>query len=399
MHRIAILMALSVSSAAFAQTTTNNAVTQSEDAFGRAVGNERIGIYSNDEVRGFNPIEAGNNRLEGLYIDQGQITSPRLIDSSSIRVGYAARGVPFPAPTGIIDLRIDKFTGSAKFNAEFEWEDNPNIGAAIEAKVPLAGEKLGMAVGLGARNVDQVHGRNGNFRNYGASLSWLPVKDSEIILFASGARAKSAEFSPFIYPLPGVTPPRQPRKLQQTQPWANSAFGVSASGLIAKFPVGKFRIEAGLFRTSRSDPYSFATLQLGTDVTGRVSDLVVIADEDNRWRAYSGEVRLSRSVTTGNVRHTLIAAVRGRDQEREFGGQQRISLGASQIGVQDFRPKPVLSFGPNDQSHVRQLTFGLQYNLQTTGGSQMSVAVQKARYRKTTDFANIALTDTVARDF
>ncbi len=383
---------------AVAQTTANNAVTQSEDAFGRSVGNERIGIYSNDEVRGFNPIEAGNNRLEGLYIDQGQITSPRLIEGTSIRVGYAARGIPFPSPTGILDLRMDKFTGTTKFNVETEWEDNSNLGGSLEAKLPLSGEKLGVALGVGFREVDQVHGRNGSFRNYGASLTWLPEKGSEITVFAGGARAKSAEYGAQIYPLAGVIPPRQPRKLQQTQPWANSAFGVSAAGLIAKFPLGDFRIEAGLFRTTRDDPQTFATLQLGADAAGRVGNLVIIADQDNSWLAYSGEVRLSRAITTGNVRHTLIAAVRGRDQEREFGGQQALLLGASQTGIQDFRPKPVLSFGANDQSHVRQITLGLQYNLQTTGGSQLSVAVQKARYRKTTDFANVALADTVTRD-
>jgi iron complex outermembrane recepter protein len=90
--------------------------------------------------------------------------------------------------------------------------------------------------------------------------------------------------------------------------------------------------------------------------------------------------------------------VRGRDQDRTFGGQQRISLGASRVGVQDFRPKPPLSFGPDDSSNVRQITLGLQYNLQTTSGSMLSVAVQKADYRKVTDFANAALTDTVSRD-
>jgi hypothetical protein len=74
-RKLIFIALLSGSAPAYAQQASNNAVTQSEDAFGRAVGNERIGIYSNEEVRGFNPLEAGNNRLEGLYIDQGQITS------------------------------------------------------------------------------------------------------------------------------------------------------------------------------------------------------------------------------------------------------------------------------------------------------------------------------------
>jgi iron complex outermembrane recepter protein len=398
MRRLAFLMLGCVSAPALSQQTSGNAVTQSEDAFGRAVGNERIGIYSNDEVRGFNPIEAGNNRLEGLYIDQGQITSPRLIDSSSIKVGYGARGTPFPAPTGIVDLRMEKFAGKAEYNFEAEWEDNSNVSGALEAKLPLAGEKLGVSFGVGFRNADQIHGRNGSFRNGAASLSWLPSAKSEIILFTSGAVARGAEFSALIYPLAGVTPPRQPRKLQQTQPWASSDFSVSASGLIAKFPVGDFKVEGGLFRTSRSDPASFATLQLATDAAGRVGNLSIIADQDNESISFSGEIRVSRSLITGTIRHTLTTMLRGRDQSRDYGGAQRISLGTSQTGIQDFRAKPVFTFGPNDQSHVRQQTFGLQYNVQSTGGALLSLSAQKAKYRKSTDFADAALTDTLTHD-
>ena len=47
-----------------------NVTTESEDAFGRSIGNESIGIYNEGDVRGFSPIEAGNVRIEGLYFDR-----------------------------------------------------------------------------------------------------------------------------------------------------------------------------------------------------------------------------------------------------------------------------------------------------------------------------------------
>ncbi|MCC6942710.1 MAG: TonB-dependent receptor, partial [Novosphingobium sp.] len=105
------LFILAIASPAVAQRTTSNVVTASDDAFGRAVGNDKIGIYSIESVRGFNPIEAGNVRIEGLYFDQQSTPSSRLVDSSAVRVGYAAKGYPFPAPTGIADLQIEKFEG------------------------------------------------------------------------------------------------------------------------------------------------------------------------------------------------------------------------------------------------------------------------------------------------
>jgi iron complex outermembrane recepter protein len=397
-HALLLLPLLLISAPALAQQTTNNVVTQADDAFGRATGNERIGIYSSDEVRGFNPTEAGNNRLEGLFIEQVGILSPRLQESSSVRVGIAARGTPFPAPTGIVETRMEKFTGKSSYSLQMEAEDYSNVGGAIEAKIPLAGEKLGVSMGVGFRESDQVQFRNGSFRNYMASISYLPSKDSEFILFTSGAAGRSQEFAASFFPAGSYRPPEQPMKLQQSQPWAISGFRTSTSGGIAKFPIGDYRVEAGLFRATKRDPESFFTLLLGVTETGAVRDHLVIADKNTTNLATSGEIRLSRTWTGEKLRHSLIASIRGRDQDRAFGGQQNISLGASQAGIQDFRPEPVIATGPDDHSNVRQFIYGLQYNLQSRGGSSLSLAVQKSDYRKTTDFANPALTDPVVRD-
>lgn len=88
---------------ALAQRAGDNAATQSGDAFGRSVGSDRTGLYSSDDVRGFNPVDAGNVRLEGLYFDQVDRVSSRLVDGNTIRVGAASLRYPFPAPTGLVD--------------------------------------------------------------------------------------------------------------------------------------------------------------------------------------------------------------------------------------------------------------------------------------------------------
>ena len=61
---------LLISQAAPAQRAEENVTTDSEDAFGRSIGSESIGIYNEGDVRGFSPIEAGNVRIEGLYFDR-----------------------------------------------------------------------------------------------------------------------------------------------------------------------------------------------------------------------------------------------------------------------------------------------------------------------------------------
>jgi iron complex outermembrane recepter protein len=69
--RLAVIAAIGllISQFAAAQRAEENVTTGSEDAFGRSIGNESIGIYNEGDVRGFSPIEAGNVRLEGLYFE------------------------------------------------------------------------------------------------------------------------------------------------------------------------------------------------------------------------------------------------------------------------------------------------------------------------------------------
>src|SRR5688500_14334015 len=91
---------------ALAQRTGENAVTSADDAFGTSVGNETIGLYSTDEVRGFSPASAGNIRIDGLYLGGIVIGNQRIQSGSTVRVGLSAQGYPFPAPTGIVELSL-----------------------------------------------------------------------------------------------------------------------------------------------------------------------------------------------------------------------------------------------------------------------------------------------------
>src|SRR4029077_1840179 len=85
---------------AWAQSTDTNVVTASADAFGVAIGVEALGVYGPSQVRGFDPLAAGNARIEGLYADVRGQTIPygplpaRLVQNTRIRVGPAAAGFP-----------------------------------------------------------------------------------------------------------------------------------------------------------------------------------------------------------------------------------------------------------------------------------------------------------------
>src|SRR5690349_24230844 len=97
---------LTVMAPAFAQRADDNALQQAQDAFGTTVGIETIGLYAPEEVRGFSALDAGNERLDGLYFDLQTPLTDHLIDSTAMRVGISSQGYPLPAPTGIVDYRL-----------------------------------------------------------------------------------------------------------------------------------------------------------------------------------------------------------------------------------------------------------------------------------------------------
>lgn len=393
-----LLFTLVIASPALAQRTTNNVVTSSDDAFGRAVGNDKIGIYTTESVRGFNPIEAGNVRIEGLYFDQQSTPSMRLVDRSAVRVGYATKGYPFPAPTGIADLLIEKYEGKRVISFDVEAESYRNFSGSMQLKLPIQGERLGLSAGVGTRFARVPQGRDGNFLSAGISLDWKPYDGSEIVVFVSRFHITNMRTSPTFFPSGSFAPPHVSRRRFVGQPWADGKSNGITNGGYAKLPLGSFRLEAGVFRSIKDDPLVFADLALGTGSDGSISNRLIIADKDSYAASTSGEIRLTRSWGSGRARHRLLADVRGRTQRRLFGGQQAIALGASVADVPDDRPQPIFAFGPDDRSHVRQFTFGLGYNLDIKGTGTLGLAVQKSSYRKQTLFANPTLPSLVSRD-
>ena len=116
-------LALAFATPAYSQDrTSDNAVTQAEDAFGFSVGRESIGIYNANQTRGFSPTAAGNVRIEGLYFDPIFNLSDMLVGSTSVKVGLSAQGYPFQAPSGIVDQTLrrpgQKFGASTIANAD-----------------------------------------------------------------------------------------------------------------------------------------------------------------------------------------------------------------------------------------------------------------------------------------
>lgn len=382
---------------AVAQRTADNAVTSAGDAFGKAVGNERIGLYSVDDVRGFNPIDAGNARIEGLFFSQVDRPSSRLIEGSTIRVGITAQGYAFPAPTGIVDYQLT--LPGAAHAASFEIERGPYGGAAgsVEASVPLRGDRLGIAAGVGFRHQLRPEGGDTDFKGFGMSARWRPYAGAQIIGFYGGLVTRGEEATPTFFPAGAALPPKIKRRRNIGQSFTDRNSNGSTYGLIAKLPAGDWRAEAAMFRSRRSTATSFADLFIGVTPDGNVVDHRIIADGDNLDDAISGEARLIREWQSATLRQRLIASLRGRDLSRDFAGVQRLSFGATTLLTPVALSRPAIALAANDHDQVRQFTAGLAYALNWAKHGTVDVSIAKTAYRKRIDFAAPLINDTDSR--
>ncbi len=369
-------------SPAKAQRTDDNAVTDAEDAFGKSVGDDRIGIYNDDNVRGFSPADAGNLRIEGMYFDQQGFLTGRMQEGSTIRVGISAQGYPFPAPTGIADFSLRK--PGAKRLASIGLNYGPFGGrsAEIDMQIPIDGARLGLIAGTGIYHEPNSAGGTPDFFATALSLRWAPRAGIEVQPFWARVRVSSEESQPLIFSAGAYLPTRYERGPFYGQKWAVNAGDEVNYGILARADPLGFDIRLGVFRSISDSDTSAADLLFGTDQTGRVARRVIVREDGSKSASTSGEFRVSRTLAEGKRRHTLTASLRGRKQDRRYGGAAFVELGASRTGVEDFRAEPALPQGPKTRDRVTQTTYGLAYRLQWAGVGELGVSAQKTNYTK-----------------
>jgi iron complex outermembrane receptor protein len=379
----------------FAQRAEENVTTGSEDAFGRSIGNESIGIYNESDVRGFSPIEAGNVRLEGLYFDRlGTLTS-RLIEGSTIRVGIASQSYPFPSPTGIVDYDLRRVGARQVISALVNYGPFDGLGAEVDVQIPLLGEELGVATGLGLYRDGFPWGGENEAISFAIAPQWRPSEDFELRPFFARIGFREEESEPLMLTAGGALPPKVRREHYYGQEWSTNEGEILNYGVIGAARLGEWTARLGLFESVFAPDAQFAELFTDIDASG-ASNEVVVALPESRFASKSGELRLSRVFDEGERRHTLQFAARGRLQKRRYGGDDVIDIGAVQLGVGRPVEQPDFVFGEQSHDEVEQHTFGTAYELQWAGRGEMSVGLQKTSYSKSVETPTATLPDSRA---
>ena len=367
---------------AHAQRAAENAVNSAEDAFGVSVGNESIGLYTQSSARGFNPQQAGNIRVDGLYFDLQGTAEGRTYADTTMRVGLSAQSYPFPAPTGIVDIRLRQPLDHVASSAGVLVGPFHAVTLDAETTAPIVPGKLSgyWTVSAGSGELDPHISFNSLI--YGGVLRWTPSDTVAITAFLQG-KISQGEIPPLIFTAGGVIPPEYDRSTYYGQPWTRRERDLSHSGVVMSARIfGEWLLRAGIFRSSQLLTNDYVTFYRNVQPSG-LADIDTLAVPGSRDFSYSGETRLTRSFIEGARQHTFHLAVRARSTEHVFGGgSPSISLGTGHIGVVEFKPKPNFVTGPTSLDQVTQITPGLSYVGRWIDIGEFSVGAQKSLYRR-----------------
>ena len=382
---------------------SQNAVASAGDAFGVTVGNETIGLYSPNDVRGFSALSAGNARFNGLYFDPLNTPSQLLITKTAIRVGIAAQGFPFPAPTGVVAYTLRQPNATPSLSL-FSYADSyGNTQLQGNASVPLApswSAGLGGMVGTDG----YFDGTADRFNKMMLSLRYHPSENFNVFLFYTRTGIDGATEGPIYLPNGNFVPTGVPRRFFGGPGWDQDSNGFYNYGGIATWrPAPCWRVDAGLFHSEIDERLTYTNLYVNLTRSG-IADQQIVVQPPTASFSDSGELRVSRSFTDGPRRHIFLLSLRGRVRNATFGGSDTIDLG--QIGVDQAQtaPRPPYVFTPQNHDHIQQGTVGLAYILDWRGIGAASLSLSRTSYAKTASVnafgaAPITLGHTVATKF
>ena len=353
--------AILASVAARAQRANENAVTAASDAFGTVVGSQTIGLYSPTNARGFSPTQAGNLRIEGLYFDQqSQGSNPYLFSGYDMRVGIAAQAYAFPSPSGIADYALRAPGDSYLASAVLIRGPLDIASAEIDAQLPVVENLLSIGLIVAAqRGFDYNYALISNRRAISLLLRFRPGSGTEVMPFVGYIHNTEWQQTPLVFadgmhPLPLFNEQHLP-----TQSWTDWRWNQLTAGVIARVPMANsWSLRAGLFRSTDENYRNFNPLFLETMPNG-IADQVMDVAPGRIATSYAGDLRVTRTKTSGNHRRELTFAVRARHVERNFGGDSVTDLGAVNIYQRVSIPEPPLVFSQPSLDKVRQIAVGV----------------------------------------
>ncbi|MFM9976683.1 MAG: hypothetical protein ACKVOP_01380 [Sphingomonadaceae bacterium] len=360
-------------------------VAASDDAFGRRIGVESIGLYGETDVRGFNLQVAGNYLLDGHYLVRAIDLPVAASGPVTLRVGANGLRTDFAAPSGVVQYAFpgdDRDIGSIEAGW---WEGSGPVllgrGAVRtpDARLSIAG---GGQVNPWQRYTD---GAGGQFHGLGGIARWRPTDDVLIAAVAVDSRFERDATTAFASA--GRVPPRIRRSYFRGQDWMRSVQNNSLIGGYAELGLSDgWRFEASGFVSrskQRGAVFNLVTFAGSVPVERAASNSAVILPAAD-LRATALEAKIEREFRTGSISHRAIVMARHRDSGSNIGTGSPFLLGsvADVDDFPDFERPTAEAPPPSGRDTVRQTAIGLGYRATFGSRLEMRGDIQRQRYAK-----------------
>ncbi|NIJ20516.1 iron complex outermembrane receptor protein [Sphingomonas naasensis] len=355
-------------------------VRAADDAFGRRVGIEDVGLYSESEVRGFDLQSAGNYRIEDHYFVRAIGLPLTLIDGTAIRVGANGLRTDFAAPSGVVQYDLPDVAPGTRARVETGWWGGS--GPVLSARVTTASADgdLGLVGSIQANPLqDYTDGTGGDFFAAGIVPRWSPLPGVKLTgmygrtWFERGGDTVFATTD-------GTPPPEVVRGPERSQPWMEQRTETTQAGLIADVDAGRgWAFGASAFLSRVHDQRTYFNLIRFPAGGGPVEESAQ-AFGNERFRSLSGEVTAAKSFATG-----VIAMVRRRDSLASMGPGTALPLVRfADVDAPVAIPKPGFEIDPRrKRDTVGQWAGGVGYRLSIGSAAELRADVQRAHYTKT----------------
>ena len=375
------LFVLLVGLRARADHASDNVIIVAEDAFGLTLGTETIGLYDQNQVRGFSPQIAGNARIDGLYFDQQAPLSNRTLEGSTIRVGISALGYPFPAPTGIVDYDLRHAGDKPALTAVADLGPFNSRGLDLDGQLPIAALNLRVPVGVSYRINAGLPDYTQQIVSVGVAPQWTPTQGLALRAFWDWQRISRDRVAPLFFMGTSSLPPQTPASYLG-QDWATGKSFHENYGATAKAELGpRWSLRAGIFRSVNDSPIGYADLFANTQPSG-TSDHQLIGYPDQRTSSTSGDVQLVGRFGEGVWRHEVVLSLRGRDVLARYDGADVQDIGTALIGLGVQVPRPNFTYGPLTRDDNQLWAAGVAYHGRWAQLGEFSAGIERVDYLK-----------------
>lgn len=388
-HSLFCLSVLAVP-AAYAQTArapqppaNGDVVRAADDAFGRRVGIEEVGLYSEGEVRGFDLQAAGNYRIEDHYYVRVAGMLQPLNGGTAIRVGANGLRTDFAAPSGVVQYTLPAGGAGTRASLEAGWWGGSGPVAMLRGAVGTADGKLSVAGGLQLSLGQQyTDGTTGDFTAVGLVPRWSPAPGVQITgLWSHNWFPREGDT---FFANPAAAPREVKRWTERTQGWMGNKNGSDLIGAFADVDAGGgWRFGASVFRNALPYDHSAFNLLRFTGNGGEVAQSGLLFGPENRW-AVSSEATAAKQFTTGTLTHRIIAMARRRVSTVIADPGVAYSAGtyADVNQIPKVAAPPVSRGTARMRDDVGQWTGGLGYRLSIGSVAELRLDAQRVDYAK-----------------